>query len=259
MNIALLGYGHMGKAIEAVAIERGHHIGVTIDNIDEWNNKLEALRACDLAIDFSTPSTAINNIEKCLNLGLPVVVGTTGWNDHLESIVAECLALNGTLFVATNFSIGMNIMFELNRRLAQIMNLHPNYDVDIVETHHVHKLDAPSGTAVTLAEGIIDNIDSKDSWVLGSELWVDENGEIDSEHSRPNLLPNGPAPNQIPIGAVRMGETPGMHQVVYESAEDTITLSHNAKSRNGLAIGAVVAAEFILGKKGYFTMRDLLH
>src|SRR5574344_2503417 len=248
MNIALLGYGHMGKAIEAVAIERGHHIGVTIDNIDEWNNKLEALRACDLAIDFSTPSTAINNIEKCLNLGLPVVVGTTGWNDHLESIVAECLALNGTLFVATNFSIGMNIMFELNRRLAQIMNLHPNYDVDIVETHHIHKLDAPSGTAITLAEGIISELDRKNKWVEGTLTAPD--GTVTGNKEC--------APSEIRIDSIREGEIAGIHEIRYECDADTITIVHDAKNRSGLAFGAVLAAEYTNNKSGFLTMKDLM-
>lgn len=239
MKIALLGYGKMGKAIEAVALQRGHEIGVTIDDEDDWMSKIDDLRECDLAIDFSLPSTVVDNIMKCFNLNIPIVVGTTGWYDQLESVVHDCHQRSQSLFVASNFSIGMNIMFDLNQRLAQLMNHHQEYQVSITETHHIHKLDAPSGTAITLADDIIEEIDRIESWQL-----------VDGKSNRNE--------EAIPITSIREGEVPGTHEVVYDSPIDTITITHSAKSRQGLALGAVLAAEYLLGKKGYHTMRNLL-
>ena len=237
MEIALLGYGKMGKEIAAVAEERGHEISVTIDSEADWMEKIDDLRHCDVAIDFSTPDTAVDNIMKCFNIGMPIVVGTTGWYDQLESVVHDCRQRdNAALFVASNFSIGVNILFHLNRRLAEVMNSHPEYNVRIDETHHIHKLDAPSGTAITLAEGIIDNLDAKEGW------------ELESDN-----------PEEVNIVAHREGEVPGIHQVTYESDIDLLSIRHEAKSRKGFALGAVVAAEFLEGKKGYFTMEDLLN
>ena len=228
----------MGKAIEALAIERGHTIGVTIDDEDDWMDKLDDLRHCDMAIEFSTPATVVANIMRCFDLAIPIVVGTTGWYDQLESVTHDCNERGQALFTASNFSIGMNIMFDLNRRLAALMNGQDGYRVSITETHHIHKLDAPSGTAITLANDIIDELDEADDWHLNE---------------------GQPAPNNsIPITAIRQGEVPGIHEVVYDSDIDTITLSHSAKSRKGLALGAILAAEFLIGKKGCFTMRDLL-
>ena len=223
MKIALLGYGKMGKAVEALALERGHSVGVTIDNEDDWMGKIESLRECDVAVEFSTPATVVGNIMRCFDMGMPVVVGTTGWYDQLESVVHDCQQREQALFVASNFSIGMNIMFELNRRLAQLMEGREEYAASITETHHVHKLDAPSGTAISLAN------DMKEE--LG---------------------------RTVPITSIREGEVPGIHEVVYDSDIDTLTLRHSAKSRKGLALGAVLAAEFLEGKKGYYTMRDML-
>lgn len=237
MKIALLGYGKMGKAIEAIAKDRGHVIGVTIDNEDEWLQRMDLLRSCDLAIDFSFPTTVVGNIKRCFDLGMPIVVGTTGWYDQLDTLVSECRQSGQSLFVASNFSIGMNIMFDLNRRLAKLMNGY-DYDVSISETHHIHKLDAPSGTAITLANDIIYELDRKDSWQLSTTPGIDGHA--------------------IPITSIREGEVPGIHEVVYDNEIDTITLSHSAKSRKGLALGAVLAAEYLFGKKGYYTMRDLL-
>ena len=235
MQIALLGYGKMGKAIEAVAKERNHNVAAIIDCEDDWMKKIDTLRNCDVAIDFSTPSTAVDNIMKCFNINVPIVVGTTGWYDQLESVIHDCQQQEATLFVASNFSIGVNILFDINRRLAQLMNRYPEYNVQITETHHIHKLDAPSGTAISLANGIIENLDSKDSWKL-----------------------NATSSNELNIVAHRIGEVPGIHQVTYDSDIDTISISHEAKSRKGFALGAVLAAEFVNGKKGYFTMQDLL-
>lgn len=223
MKIALLGYGKMGKAVEALALERGHSVGVTIDDEDDWMGKIESLRECDVAVEFSTPATVVGNIMRCFDMGMPVVVGTTGWYDQLESVVHDCQQREQALFVASNFSIGMNIMFELNRRLAQLMDGREEYAASITETHHVHKLDAPSGTAISLAN------DMKEE--LG---------------------------RTVPITSIREGEVPGIHEVVYDSDIDTLTLRHSAKSRKGLALGAVLAAEFLEGKKGYYTMRDML-
>lgn len=223
MKIALLGYGKMGKAVEALALERGHSVGVTIDDEDDWMGKIESLRECDVAVEFSTPATVVGNIMRCFDMGMPVVVGTTGWYDQLESVVHDCQQRDQALFVASNFSIGMNIMFELNRRLAQLMDGREEYAASITETHHVHKLDAPSGTAISLAN------DMKEE--LG---------------------------RTVPITSIREGEVPGIHEVVYDSDIDTLTLRHSAKSRKGLALGAVLAAEFLEGKKGYYTMRDML-
>lgn len=244
MKIALLGYGKMGKAIEAIAQARGHEIGTTIDNEEEWGSHQTELKECDLAIDFSFPTTAVSNIKRCFELNMPIVVGTTGWYDHLEEIIGLCREQKQALFVASNFSIGMNIMFELNRRLAQLMNDH-DYQVAIAETHHIHKLDAPSGTAITLANDIVSLLDRKTEWQL---------------KSAPNT-PCAPTIGEqaVPITSYREGEVPGIHEVVYDNEIDTITLTHSAKSRKGLAQGAVLAAEYLLHKQGYYTMQDLLN
>lgn len=237
MKIALLGYGRMGKAIAAIATERGHEVAVTIDNASEWEERIDQLRLCDLAIDFSTPATAIENIEKCFALDLPLVIGTTGWYDHLDEMVEKCRKGNHALFMASNFSIGMNITFELNRRLAQLMHSQPSYSASISETHHIHKLDAPSGTAISLANDIIERQDKYRRWALSAEATTEDT---------------------LPITAIREGEIAGIHEVVWDSDIDTISIRHSAKSRTGLALGAVLAAEYLLGKNGYYTMRDLL-
>ena len=238
MKLALLGYGKMGKAIEALAPQRDHEIAVRIDNETDWMEYIDDLRQCDVAIDFSLPDTAVANIMKCFNLDLPVVVGTTGWYDQLETVVNDCQSRNQALFVASNFSIGMNIMFDLNRRLAHLMNRYADYDVAISETHHIHKLDAPSGTAITLARDILDELDRKRTWQLADGSSIDD--------------------DIISITAIRQGEVPGTHEVVYDSPIDTITLRHEAKSRKGLALGALLATEYLHGKKGFYTMQQML-
>lgn len=233
----MLGYGRMGKEIASVAEERGHEITTTIDSADDWMEKIDELRQCDVAIDFSTPDTAVDNIMKCFNIGIPVVVGTTGWYEQLDSVIHDCRQRDdAALFVASNFSIGVNILFDINRRLASVMNRHPEYRVQIDETHHIHKLDAPSGTAITLAEGIIDNIDGKETWKLN----IDESDSVN-------------------IVAHREGEVSGIHQVTYQSDIDVLSIRHEAKSRKGFALGAVIAAEFLQDKRGYYTMDDLLN
>lgn len=244
MRIALLGYGKMGRAVEAAAIERGHTIGAAVDDEDDWMEKLDEVRGCDVAVDFSTPATAVGNIMRCFDMNLPVVVGTTGWYDHLESVAHDCQQRGQRLFVASNFSIGMNIMFELNSRLARLMDSRPGYEVSISETHHIHKIDAPSGTAITLANDIIEELQRKERWVLTEG---------------PGAKPARRLTRKtIPITSIREGEVPGIHEVTYDSDEDTITLRHSAKSRKGLAAGAVLAAEYLIDHTGICTMHDLL-
>lgn len=225
MDIALIGYGKMGHAIEEAALAKGHRIACTVDNDEEWNAKKETVGRADAAIEFTMPSTAAANIVRCLELGVPVVCGTTGWYDKYDKVAERCRETNGALITATNFSIGVNIMFAINEQLARLMKSHPEYSIYISETHHIHKLDAPSGTAISLRD------------------------QITEEYG------NGV---EIPIASYREGEVPGTHTVRYHSDIDTITLTHEAHSRKGLALGALMAAEWIQGRHGVFTMKDLL-
>ena len=225
----------MGHAIEQIALQRGHEIVSVIDVNNQEDFTSDAFKSADVAIEFSMPAVAMDNYRRAFAAGVPVVSGTTGWLEHLPEIKEACKA-GQTFFYASNFSLGVNIFFALNKYLAKIMNDFPAYDVRMVETHHVHKLDAPSGTAITLAEGLIDNIERKNKWVEGKE----------------------PAEDEIGICSVREGEVPGIHTVIYESDVDTISITHDAKSRMGFALGAVIAAEFTCGKKGFLTMQDML-
>lgn len=236
MKIALIGYGKMGKEIEQIAKDRGHEIVSIIDinNPDDFYS--EAFKSAAVAIEFTAPSVALANYRKCFEVGMPVVAGTTGWLEHLPEIKEAC-ANGQTFFYASNFSIGVNIFFAVNKYLAKIMNQFPDYDVRMKEIHHIHKLDAPSGTAITLAEGVIDNVERKDKWALS-----------DGSNSA----------NELEIEALREGEVPGYHSIIYDSAVDNITITHDAKSRKGFALGAVVAAEFTAGKKGFLTMDEML-
>lgn len=236
MKIALLGYGKMGKEIESVALDRGHRIILRIDSEDDWQKYGNELINTDVAIDFSTPESAISNIHKCFAAGIPIVSGTTGWHGQLEEIRNECLKKGTTLFFASNFSLGVNLFFELNRQLAKMMNAQPGYTVSIEETHHIHKLDKPSGTAISLANEIILQIDRLNAWI-GEE---------------------NPAAGELPIHSFRQGEVTGKHTVSYDSESDIIEIKHIAKNRRGFATGAVLAAEYILGKKGFFGMSNLL-
>ena len=237
MKIALVGYGKMGKAIEQIARERGHEIVSIIDINNSQDFASEAFRSADVAIEFTSPSTAYGNYLKCFEAGVPVVSGTTGWLDKMPEIKRLCAEEGKTFFYASNFSIGVNIFFAVNKYLAKIMNHFPSYDVRMTEVHHVHKLDAPSGTAITLAEGILENIDRKERWTLNT----------------------AEQPTDLPIQAIREGEVPGIHEIVYESDADKISIKHDAKSRAGFALGAVLAAEFTAGKKGFLSMNDLFH
>jgi len=239
MKILLIGYGRMGREVEAIAGRRGHGIAGRIDPAGSAGWDEQATRQADVAIEFTTPGSAADNILRCLDLGLPVVCGTTGWYDRLDEVRARCNERNGALLYASNFSIGVNLLFELNRRLAALMARQPDYAVRIREVHHVHKLDKPSGTALTLAEGILGENRNLARWELSEE---------------------GPAGSKdtLPVHSVREDEVPGIHEVEYRSDADMLTLRHEAFNRTGFAAGAVQAAEWLPGRTGVFTMHDLL-
>jgi 4-hydroxy-tetrahydrodipicolinate reductase len=234
MKIALIGYGKMGKTIEQIAKDRGHEIVsiIDVDNLQDFES--EAFKSADVAIEFTRPDVALGNVRKCFAARVPVVVGTTGWN--LNDVKEELEANGNTLFWASNFSLGVNIFAAVNRYLAKIMNGFPEYNVAMEEVHHIHKLDAPSGTAITLAEDILKNLDRKQAWTK------------EAENSASDLA----------IKSIREGEVPGIHTITYDSPVDSITITHDAKSRAGFALGAVVAAEFTAGKKGLLGMCDML-
>ena len=236
MKIALIGYGKMGKEIEQILIARGHTIPLIIDLNNTNDLDTAHLQKVDVAIEFTTPSTAYGNVVKCLEEGVPVVCGTTAWLDKLPEVEQLCKEKNGAFFYASNYSIGVNIFFEINRRLAQLMNRFGEYDVTIEETHHTQKKDAPSGTAVTLAVGVLENLDRKQKWVCGSTT----------------------VPEELEVVAIRRSVVPGTHTVTYESDVDALSITHMAKSRRGFALGAVLAAEFLHGKTGIFSMKDLM-
>jgi 4-hydroxy-tetrahydrodipicolinate reductase len=242
MNIALLGYGKMGRIIEKFAIDRGHTIVLKIDalNLDELTP--ENLQDADVAIDFSTPDSVLTNIETCFQAEVPVVVGTTGWYAHLQRIKNKCEESNNSLLYASNFSIGVNVFFFVNQVLAKIMNRYPQYDVLVEEIHHTQKLDAPSGTAMTIAEGIIGEIERKNEWV--NDL-VGEGEDVI------------PKPEQLLIESHRIEDVPGTHTVIYSSEVDDIEFKHKAHSRAGFALGAVLAAEWLQNKKGFYSVNDM--
>lgn len=231
MKIALLGYGRMGKEIEKIALERGHEITLKYSGNEDLH-----LTNVDVAIDFSIPDSAVANISTCFNNNVPVISGTTGWLNSYDEMVDLCQEKNGAFIYASNFSLGVNIFFELNKQLATMMNALKDYNVSIEEIHHTKKLDAPSGTAITLAEGIIENSNKK-TW------------ELDGKTSEAN----------IPITAKRIPEVPGTHEIKYQSVVDTIDIKHTAHNRQGFALGAVIAAEWIVDKTGVFTMKDVLN
>ena len=234
MKIALIGYGKMGRVIEEIALMRGHEIVCRIDVDNQSDFESEAFASADVAIEFTTPATAVENYKRAFAAGVPVVSGTTGWLDRMPEIEAACRE-GATFFYASNFSLGVNVFFALNKWLAGVMNRLDDYKVSLEEIHHIHKLDHPSGTALTLAKGIIDGIDGITSW---------------SETSQ--------EAHELPIVAKREDEVPGTHIVRYDSEVDTITIEHCAKSRRGFALGAVVAAEFTVGRSGLLSMSDML-
>jgi 4-hydroxy-tetrahydrodipicolinate reductase len=231
MKIALLGYGKMGKVIEKIALERGHEIVLKKSSSDSYLG----LENANVAIDFSVPASAVENISECLNRGIPVVSGTTGWLEEYPKMVALCENKNGSFIYGSNFSLGVNLFFELNSYLAKMMSKFKTYSISMEEIHHTQKLDAPSGTAISLAKGIIEKTDYT-SWTL------DVN----------------PKEKELPIEALRIENVPGTHSIFYTSEVDTIEIKHTAHSREGFALGSVVAAEWLVGKKGVFTMKDVL-
>jgi len=231
MKIALLGYGKMGKVIERIALERGHEIVLKKDE----SNTFDGLSTADVAIDFSVPTAAVANISSAFNANVPVVSGTTGWLEHFDEMVALCNEKQGGFISSSNFSLGVNIFFELNEYLAKIMSQFDSYKVTMEEIHHTQKLDAPSGTAISLAKGVIENSNYA-NWTM------DEAKN-----------------NEIHIEAKRIGDVPGTHTVTYESIVDSIELKHTAHNREGFALGAVIAAEWLAGKKGIYSMKDVLN
>jgi 4-hydroxy-tetrahydrodipicolinate reductase len=232
MKIALLGYGKMGQVIERIALERGHEIVLKKDEF----NTYDGLATADVAIDFSVPMAAVDNISACFHNNVPVVSGTTGWLDRYDEMIALCKEKNGGFISSSNFSLGVNLFFGINEYLAKMMANIDGYNVTMEEIHHIHKLDAPSGTAISLAQGVIENSNTYNNWTL-------ENA----------------TPNEIHIEAVRTGEVPGTHTVTYDSGIDSIEIKHTAHNREGFALGAVIAAEWLAGKQGIFSMRDVLN
>ncbi len=260
MKIALIGYGKMGHIIEEIALSRGHEVVCTIDVNNLCDFESEAFRTADVAIEFTTPKTALANVARCLEARVPVVVGSTGWYDQLPQVKADVAKADGSLFWASNFSIGVNVFVAMQRYVAKIMNAYPQYDVTLEETHHIHKLDSPSGTAITIANAITDNLERKQSWKETAAIWQQEDGSVDvARNAEVGTQFAAHKPEELEVVALRRGEVPGIHTVVYDSEVDTITMTHSAKSRRGFALGAVVAAEWIGdGKKGVYTMDDLM-
>ncbi|MDR0768533.1 MAG: 4-hydroxy-tetrahydrodipicolinate reductase [Dysgonamonadaceae bacterium] len=237
MKIALIGYGKMGREIEKTATERKHKIVSIIDVSNPEDFDSPQFLSAETAIEFSQPASAFDNYRKCFERNIPVVTGTTGWLSRLDEVKEICKNGGKTFFYASNFSIGVTIFFAVNRYLARIMNGFPAYDVRMEEIHHIQKMDSPSGTGITLAEDILENIDRKTQWKKAPET----------------------LPCDLPILSKREGEVPGIHEIFYESEADVISIKHDAKSRKGFALGAILAAEFIKGKKGFFTMNDMLN
>ena len=247
MNIALLGYGKMGKIIEKIATDRKHNIVLKIDHDNQHELTAENLKKADAVIEFTTPASVLNNIQHCFDAGVPIVVGTTGWYEHLDQVKQNCVDSGSTLLYGSNFSIGVNIFFHINRKLAKLMNDYAYYDVQVEEIHHTQKLDSPSGTAITIAEGIIDNLDRKKEWI---NVLTAEGNDAD-ESSLKN--------EQVLIESFRIDSVPGTHTVTYDSEVDTIEFKHTAHNRNGFALGAVLAAEWVHNKKGFFSVQEMFN
>ncbi len=237
MKLALIGYGKMGKAIEEIAIKRGHLVSLKIDqpNLDEFTK--ENMAGIDAAIEFTSPHSAFENVKKCIDFGIPVICGSTGWTERLEEMKKYCEVNNGAFIYSSNYSIGVNIFFEVNKKLASLMASHDDYEVILEETHHTQKKDAPSGTAISLAEQVLEHVKRKKKWV--------------------NELSDNPS--DLEIISQRVDPAPGTHSVKYSSVIDNIEIIHTAHNRTGFATGAVVAAEFLKHKKGFFTMKEVLH
>ena len=233
MKIALIGYGKMGKILEIKAKERNHTISKILKN-KKWTS--QDLMESDMAIDFSSPDSALDNIYKAFKANVPIVVGTTGWNKGFDKVKNWCNEYNGAILPSSNFSLGVNIFFEINKKLSKIMNQQKSYSAKINETHHTEKVDSPSGTAITTAEIILEEMDNYSNWVSNNSNYG----------------------NNLPIIAKRQAGEPGTHEVIYESNIDELSISHRAKNRDGFAIGAIIAAEFLYNKKGLFSMKDVV-
>ncbi len=236
MKIAILGYGKMGEQVEIVAKEYKHQIVAFIDDEEDWKNNLDKIKSADVAIEFSTPQTVLANIKRCFEYNIPIVVGTTGWYDQMEQVKQACINGNHSLLYASNFSLGVNLFFALNLALAKIMNGYKDYDVNIEEIHHVNKKDAPSGTAITLANDIISIVDEKKNWI-----------------NEPNNNSN-----ELSIKSQRLNNTVGTHIVSYTSEFDCIEIKHSAFNRKSFAIGAVKSAQWLIDKKGFFCFKDII-
>ncbi len=245
MKIALLGYGKMGKIIEQIALQRQHQIVLKIDKDNLHEATAENLKKADVAIEFSTPSSVLSNIDRCFEAGVPIVIGTTGWYEQLDEVKEKCLSGNHALLYGSNYSVGVNIFFHVNRILAKVMNNYPYYDVQVEEIHHTQKLDAPSGTAITIAEGILEGLDAKQQW---KNIVVSDDAELTEDVV---------AGNELLIESLRIENVPGTHTVMYDSEIDTIEFKHTAHNRNGFALGAVLAAEWLKDKKGFFPVTDM--
>ena len=236
MKLALIGYGKMGKEIEKIAHSRGHKTELIIDVDNQEDLTVENLKKCDVAIEFTIPESAVNNYFKCFEAGIPVVSGTTGWLDRKNEVYEKCKETNGTFFYGSNFSVGVNLFFELNKTLARLMGTRPEYSPEMTEVHHTQKLDAPSGTAISLAEDLIEVHPEIEKWAKETKS----------------------ANNELPVKSERRGEVPGIHTIKYDSEVDFIEITHSAKSRKGFALGAVLAAEYSLDHKGILSMKDML-
>ena len=248
MKIALIGYGKMGKEIERIAVERGHEIVSIIDIDNSCDIESEAFATADAAIEFTAPGVAYENCKRAMAAGVKVVSGSTGWmQQHGEEMKALCENEGKTLFWSSNFSLGVAIFSAVNRYLAKIMNSYSGYSVEMTETHHIHKLDAPSGTAITLAEGILAELDRKSSWTMGD--LTNPDGSVTEAPAE--------AADELRINAIRRDEVPGIHTIRYDSVADSITITHDAKNRSGFALGAVLAAEFVKDNNGFLGMKDL--
>ncbi|WP_158827239.1 4-hydroxy-tetrahydrodipicolinate reductase [Mucilaginibacter lacusdianchii] len=248
MKIALSGYGKMGKIIEKMALDRKHEIVLKIDKDNTHELTADNLRQADVVIEFSTPDSAFNNIKTCVEAGVPIVVGTTGWYDHLDEVKQLCEQTGGAVLYGTNFSVGVNVFFHINKMLAKVMNNYPYYGVQVEEIHHTQKLDWPSGTAITIAEGIIENLDVKTEW---TKALVSDTDDADSNVNERD--------NELLIESLRIENVPGTHTVIYDSEVDTIEFKHTAHNRNGFALGAVLAAEWIKDKKGCYPVTDMFN
>jgi 4-hydroxy-tetrahydrodipicolinate reductase len=242
MKIALIGYGKMGKMIESIALDRNHEIVLVIDQNNSQDLTIENIKKADVAIEFSTPSSVLDNINIAIDAQVPIVVGTTGWYGHLQEIKNNCDENSATVMYGSNFSVGVNIFFQINQQVAKMMNnFSAEYDVAVEEIHHVHKLDSPSGTAITIAEDILSEFKQKTEWV-----------DVKAE----DPVTNHP-PQHLIVSSYREGEVPGTHSVIYDSDVDRIALKHEAHGRQGFALGAVLAAEWLKGKSGFFSVKEM--